>query len=695
RGILTGNTLPFSTRAVPHPKFVFPLTFSTGTTETVYLHLKPVPNNPFSLAIWDAESFIHREPVRQLLNGLIYGLLLILGLYHGMFALSARDPTYAYFSVFAFLILFFLGARTAQAFEYLWPNLPSWQERAPWALANTALVALIFFSRPFLRLPSMAQRTDRWLIACMVGCTAFIGIIALLRVPRFLPAILAIWLIAGLGLLMAAANEQNKAQFAPARTYMIGVGFLIFGIVFHSLTAVDAWAVNFVSLASLKISVSLGIVFLSLALMEDNEGSHRREVAQLSNQVQLAQQAHSRNRQLEERIEELAEAYDERAVTIAHLSRDLETTRSSAISSRLHYRTLLEDSPDPIFVIDSDDGRVLDVNSRAEELMGLPREDILGRNQRKLYPATRADSYAQALAEHRESGEPLLSPVEIERADGTAVPVEVTPCLLKLEGRNVVIAVIRDLSSISAHRVDSTGDALHFAQTVADHAGIWVSVFDRALNPLIWNRMAVELSGFSQEEVRRVGWSLIYQRLFPDPEYRDSLRCRVEQPAAAKNGVRNLETEIVTPNGEVRHMLWNMHALPKWPDGTSGHALFGVDTTTEHSGRGDPARSAPNAEQNQGEKERAEAELLRLEKVHRVLLADSAREILYRLETAVSEMRDARSGMAAGATENERMRLWVKFLSRIDRIRRSLAEILRGAGTPSTSPDQSPLVEPK
>ena len=119
------------------------------------------------------------------------------------------------------------------------------------------------------------------------------------------------------------------------------------------------------------------------------------------------------------------------------------------------------------------DGRGLDVNFRREELMGLSGEDILGRNQRRLYPATRADTYyVQALADHRERGEPLANPVEIERADGITVPVEMTPCPLKFEGWSVVIAVMRDLSSIPASTMKSAEAALHIAQTVADHAGI-------------------------------------------------------------------------------------------------------------------------------------------------------------------------------------------------------------------------------
>ena len=100
--------------------------------------------------------------------------------------------------------------------------------------------------------------------------------------------------------------------------------------------------------------------------------------------------------------------------------------------------------------------------------------------------------------------------------------------------------------------------------------------------------MAAELSGFSLEEVRLVGWSRVYQRLFPDPEYRYSLLGHLEQPAAHESEVRDLKTEIVTPKGDVRRILLNIHALPKSNDGTSRHALFGVDTTTEQQRRGSP-----------------------------------------------------------------------------------------------------------
>ncbi|MBV9132862.1 MAG: PAS domain S-box protein, partial [Chloroflexi bacterium] len=124
------------------------------------------------------------------------------------------------------------------------------------------------------------------------------------------------------------------------------------------------------------------------------------------------------------------------------LSRISLTGLRAVLAARRAHRELLEQAADAIFLA-SPDGRFVDVNARACELLGYSRTALLGRNIGDVLTPEGAAGGKERMAALR-AGETLLSERELVRSDGSLVPVEVSTRLLS-DGRLQGIA--RDITS--------------------------------------------------------------------------------------------------------------------------------------------------------------------------------------------------------------------------------------------------------
>ncbi len=127
-----------------------------------------------------------------------------------------------------------------------------------------------------------------------------------------------------------------------------------------------------------------------------------------------------------------------------------EQQAQAEIRAERRFRTLLEAAPDAILEMD-ERGRIVLVNAGAERLSGYSREELLGQSLELLVPDELRGSHVR----HRErffANEPTTRPMgtgltlELQRKDGTRVPVEISLSPVAYEGDMRVTAIIRDIT---------------------------------------------------------------------------------------------------------------------------------------------------------------------------------------------------------------------------------------------------------
>jgi PAS domain S-box-containing protein len=133
-------------------------------------------------------------------------------------------------------------------------------------------------------------------------------------------------------------------------------------------------------------------------------------------------------------------------------ARDITAAREDALALQAAenaYRTIFNATNDAIFIMDPQMGMIIDCNKQALHLFGRPREELIGSNPVQLSPPDhpafsfeQARRYIQAAIE----GEPQLFEWFCVRPDGTTFWVEVSLRAAEINGRQRLLAVVRDIT---------------------------------------------------------------------------------------------------------------------------------------------------------------------------------------------------------------------------------------------------------
>ncbi|MDY6950756.1 MAG: PAS domain S-box protein [Thermodesulfobacteriota bacterium] len=109
------------------------------------------------------------------------------------------------------------------------------------------------------------------------------------------------------------------------------------------------------------------------------------------------------------------------------------------------FRTLFQNVPDPIFILDGKDGQIFNANEAAFEQYGYGREEMIGLRPQDIDTFEQGVHVEKRLAEIQKRGR-LVFETEHRKADGDVFPVEVHCRLLDFRGEPTFLTVCRDIS---------------------------------------------------------------------------------------------------------------------------------------------------------------------------------------------------------------------------------------------------------
>ena len=109
------------------------------------------------------------------------------------------------------------------------------------------------------------------------------------------------------------------------------------------------------------------------------------------------------------------------------------------------YRKVFEASPDYITISRLSDARYIDVNPGFEQLMGYRVEEIVGRTSLELGVWAQPEA-RQAYVDAIKAGSSQSFVCELVARDGRHIPMEATGSIAVIDGEEVLIAVMRDVT---------------------------------------------------------------------------------------------------------------------------------------------------------------------------------------------------------------------------------------------------------
>jgi signal transduction histidine kinase/CheY-like chemotaxis protein len=263
---VTGDRSPFSQRDLNTTDFVFKLK-PEQENNVYYLHIKTKNGLQVPLHLWHVDHFPKHTAYVSGLQGIFFGIMLVMILYNLFIYLSVREPSYLYYIAYISVFTLYQASRQGFSFEYLWPNQTSWANISIPFLGVLSLFFASLFARSILQTQLLIPRGDKGvvLIAASIFCTLPVVLLADYNVA-IIVAFACFFIFLNLILVMSCL-----AAFKGNRTAIV---FLVAWIIFLISAAISLLGVlnvlplEYASQTIFQIGSIIEVVLLSIALAD-------------------------------------------------------------------------------------------------------------------------------------------------------------------------------------------------------------------------------------------------------------------------------------------------------------------------------------------------------------------------------------------------------------------------------------------
>ena len=223
-----------------------------------------------------------------------------------------------------------------------------------------------------------------------------------------------------------------------------------------------------------------------------------RDITERRRAGEALQKAHDElESRVEQRTAELAKANEQLRQEIAERRRMEEELRSS--EERL--KILFECAPDAYYLNDLE-GKFVDGNRAAEEMVGYARSELIGRNflEAGLLPPEEIPKAAELLVRQAEGQSTGPDEFILIRRDGRRLTLEIMTFPVKIKGQDLVLAIARDITE-RKRAEGALRQSEHNYKTLFDNSLEGVFVIDgETLRVVLANQRVAEMCGFDSPE---------------------------------------------------------------------------------------------------------------------------------------------------------------------------------------------------
>lgn len=336
--IEAGLGQPFSQRAVATARHVFPIEMPPGARSTAYLRLAAPHPLSISPVLWDPLAFRTDESRTRLLDGLLFGGLIVVALLGTLLLVLFRDRLFLFNALAT--TTFFLGEFNAKGYGsmYFWPDNPELTMRGMPLFAMLGVGLNLLFLRALLGTRRNYPRIDVLLLTLLASEWILLpgvlfgdtGFWARFSFPQHFPITVAMTLVG----LYAAAKGVHAARYYAAAYLLLALG---------SLAHVMGNASLGIPIGIARYALPIGMLLNNLLLVAaavDRVIADRRAKENAQNALLAARSEHEGRleRAVEERTAELNAALLEtrkasqaQALLLAYISHDLRAPLATII----------------------------------------------------------------------------------------------------------------------------------------------------------------------------------------------------------------------------------------------------------------------------------------------------------------------------------------------------------------------------
>ncbi len=169
--------------------------------------------------------------------------------------------------------------------------------------------------------------------------------------------------------------------------------------------------------------------------------------------------------------------------------------------SEEHYRMLFETAQDAIMVADPHTGMILDCNSKAEELTGWSKAELLTMHQSQIHPPQTKEVNQEGFQKAVHTPGAIYTEIEIQCRDGSIIPVEISSGgTTRIGEQEYHIGTFRDLS-YRKRADEALKESEEKYRTYVENAPEGIFIVDSDGHYIDVNTKACEMTGYSRKEL--------------------------------------------------------------------------------------------------------------------------------------------------------------------------------------------------
>lgn len=295
RHFRAGDALPFQVRQIRHHAILFPLQLPPRQSSEVYVRVKTNGTLQIPLTLWSTEHYLESEHHDSLLEGVFYGVLLIMIFYNAFIFLSVRDASYIIYVAYLICVLMFAVSLKGVGFEYLWPDQPWWNNKSNLVFAELGVLCVLLFARSFLQTPKNTPAIN-YVIATLILASIASFPFVVLASHRVAAAILSIQYLLTVFFVVVAASICLQRGFTAARYYLLAWLGVLASILIWVLNSFNWIHSYWVGAYVFQLGTAIQVLLFSFALADrinlmrvERESALKLQLAHSRRLVSMAQ----------------------------------------------------------------------------------------------------------------------------------------------------------------------------------------------------------------------------------------------------------------------------------------------------------------------------------------------------------------------------------------------------------------------
>lgn len=149
----TGDHIEFRQRVIKNRYQVVEFEFPGHSQSTLYVRVASTSGMQVPMTLWTPQAFDEHYNLTMLGHGFFFGALIIIAAYNLFLWFSIRGVIYLYYVAFMFFFALAMGSLEGFGYQFLWPDMPQWNDRSVAVFLCVTLFFTFLFARSFLHLP--------------------------------------------------------------------------------------------------------------------------------------------------------------------------------------------------------------------------------------------------------------------------------------------------------------------------------------------------------------------------------------------------------------------------------------------------------------------------------------------------------------------------------------------------------------